>query len=207
MAAAQLHAAPTAAPTVAVTTMAACTGGAKGFATGWQADSALATAKAKAGGADPNLGTSTVPFWVQTEDVLEATNMLGGCKCGNAVCTIGRMCIAAESKCILPPCPFDSIAGKAATVVNGVPQPGTAVTAITVPALYAHGCWCAALDRFHTYDVAATSTYQRNGVNVATAPNLPLIPGEEFSLPGFAEICLPGQVCDFDGLTNKCTGR
>merc|ERR1719229_321325 len=80
-------------------------------------------------------GKSTKPFFVLTATALSDAGMMGGCKCGTAVCTIGRMCHKSTSRCFLPPCPLDGLDAAGAGKKE-------------VPASYPAGCWCAAAGHF-----------------------------------------------------------
>jgi len=146
----------------------------------WEADATTITASVKTGVASATVGDSGTPFYVQTETQLKGAQMGGGCKCGTAVCTIGRMCLYAKSMCFLPPCPYDSDGAK------------------VVPDLYTAGCWCAEESLFKTVDIGIKQT-------TVDSQEVPLIPGEGFELPGMSLICKPKQKCSGDSGMLKCT--
>jgi len=119
-------------------------------------------------------GNQDLPFAVLQPSDLSGATMMGGCKCGSAVCTVGRLCNAATSQCFLPPCPTDGLAGDDAGKKK-------------VPANYIAGCWCAAAGHFGEMTVGA-------------AANIKLLPSPtEFGDAKTATICKATEFCDPDG--------
>merc|ERR1712066_158544 len=125
-------------------------------------------------------GSEAKPIAVLAATDLTAASMMGGCKCGTAVCTFGRICDPTTSKCFLPPCPLDGLAGTDA---------GKKV----VSDIYTAGCWCSAAGNFIEGTVGA-------------AADIKLFPSTVFGDETKAVICKPKEFCDPDGVdTPVCT--
>jgi len=132
----------------------------------------------KAGTAVQDTGaTAAKPFWVQNEAELADATSKGGCQCGTAVCTIGRICYEAKSMCFIPPCPTKGLeSGKQKT-----------------PEIYSAGCWCSDPKNFNplTLTIAGNSHTYSTGLT-----QLPFFPTAAMGDSEKAVICEPGQYCD-----------
>jgi len=142
--------------------------------------------------------TEAAPFWVQSEAELSTQTTQGGCRCGTAVCTVGRICYAASNMCFLPPCPISGIS-------DGDEK---------VPAIYTAGCWCADMDEFDPLQaktgspgtaVAFTTQITKSGSN--TLKGIPFFPTSAMGNSATARICVPGTYCYADIGSPQCLAK
>jgi len=130
-------------------------------------------------------GTGGKLFWVATDKSLSTKDTQGGCQCGSAICTVGRICLEATSSCILPPCPYDGLTG-------------LKVGQVAVPDEYTAGCWCAPPSAFVEFDIGGKTNGNEDSFAAGKAGMIPLLPSAKFSDPKEAVICKPKQFCSGD---------
>jgi len=141
-------------------------------------EGAVGADTATAGVPTADTGKDTNPWYVQPTISLNTKTTMGGCKCGTAVCTRGRMCIEENSLCIIPPCPWEGLEG-----LEGGKK--------AVPTTYTAGCWCSNKANFNVY---------QDGVLDGTTPALtaPLFPkmSGAFADTKQAVICKVAEFCN-----------